>query len=127
VGGNGGTINANTRTCDTGGYREAAHIVGKIMDTIGKNSLPFRNSAASAVAAAVGGDWARGFSAVAAVLTAVLGFVQPERRYLKFVRAWRVLDSAAIKFRLGQAGIKELIEAVDRGEALITEFEEKKE
>lgn len=82
---------------------------------------------ASAVAAAVGGDWARGFSAVAAVLTAVIGFVQPERRYLKFVRAWRVLDSAVIKFRLGQAGIKELIEAVDRGEALITEFEEKKE
>ncbi len=38
--------------------------------------------AASSVAAAVGGDIARYLAAAAAVLTALIGFVEPERRYL---------------------------------------------
>ena len=83
--------------------------------------------AASSVAAAVGGDVARYLAAAAAVLTALIGFVQPERRYLKFVRAWRVLDVAVLKFKLGLIGIKELADALERGEALISEFEEKED
>lgn len=61
------------------------------------------------------------------MLTALIGFVQPERRYLKFVRAWRVLDVAVLKFKLGLIGIKELADALERGEALISEFEEKED
>lgn len=83
--------------------------------------------AASSVAAAVGGDTARYLAAAAAVLTALIGFVQPERRYLKFVRAWRVLDVAVLKFKLDLIGTKDLVDALERGEALISEFEAKSE
>ncbi len=78
----------------------------------------------SAFAAAVGGDVARYLAAVSGVCIAVLGFVAPEKRYLKFVRAWRILDMALMKFKLGKATIDDLIASVDKGEALITEFEE---
>lgn len=81
----------------------------------------------SAIAAATGGVLAQYLSAVAAVLTALIGFVHPERRYLKFVRAWRVLDVAALRYKFGIIEVKELCDAVERGETLISEFEEKTE
>ncbi len=81
----------------------------------------------SAAAAATGGVSAQYLSAFAAVLTALIGFVHPERRYLKFVRAWRVLDVAALRYKLGLIDTKELCDAVERGETLISEFEEKAE
>lgn len=73
--------------------------------------------------AAIGGDAAQYFATAAAVLTALIGFVHPERQYLKFVRAWRVLDIAAVRYSLGLIGVKELVDAVERGETLIADFE----
>jgi hypothetical protein len=78
---------------------------------------------AAALAAAIGGEAGQILSVVAAVSTAVLGFVQPERKYLKFVRAWRIIDLAIIKFQLGKGSMDELIAAAERGETVITEFE----
>ena len=63
------------------------------------------------------------FAVVAAVSIAIIGFVQPERRYLKFVRAWRHLDGATLRYRYGRADINELLDAVRDGEAILTEVE----
>ena len=70
--------------------------------------------AAAAIAAALGGESARYFAATSGVCTAVLGFVHPERRYLRFIGAWRLLDIAILKFKLGKASVDDLIEAVER-------------
>lgn len=80
-------------------------------------------SALCAAISATGLLWAQAFAAAAAVLTALFAFVQPERKYFKMVRAWRVLDSAAIRYQLGLGSLDELHKALDRGEQLITEFE----
>lgn len=67
------------------------------------------------------------FSQAAAIVSAfcigVLGFVQPERKYLKFVRAWRRLDSSVMLFRFGKIEIDDLLQAVEDGESIITEVE----
>ena len=80
--------------------------------------------ACGALAAAVGGDYGRYLAAASGVCTAGLGFSRPEQRYLRFIRAWRVLDLAIMKFRLGKADLDALLAAVERGEALLTESQE---
>lgn len=82
---------------------------------------------ASAAAAATGGISAQYLSAAAAVLTALIGFVQPERRYFKFANAWRVLDIAAFKYKKGRIDIDSLIDALEQGERIISEYESKDE
>jgi hypothetical protein len=82
--------------------------------------------ATAAIAAALGGESARYFAATSGVCTAVLGFVHPERRYLRFIGAWRILDIAVLKFKLGKASVDDLIQAVERGETLITESQDKR-
>lgn len=82
---------------------------------------------ASAVGAAVGGESARYLAAMAAVLTALIGFVQPERRYFKFVNAWRVLDVAALRYKYGKLDLDNLFSAVEKGERIISEYENKAE
>lgn len=84
-------------------------------------------SVACAAIAATGVSYAQGLAAAAAILTALLGFIQPERKYLKFVRAWRVIDSASLKYSLGLTDLAALAAAAERGEQLITEFEAKNE
>ena len=79
--------------------------------------------AAAALSAAVGGVPGQLLAAAAAVCTAVLGFTQPERKYLKFVRAWRVLDDAIMKYEGNLINLAALIAAAAEGEKLITEFE----
>jgi hypothetical protein len=74
--------------------------------------------------AATGGEKAPYLSALAALLTALIGFIHPERRYLKFVRAWRILDIAALRYKLRLIEVKELVEAVERGEKIISDFED---
>lgn len=78
---------------------------------------------ASALAAAFDGSISKLLAAASAACIAALGFAKPDRRYLKFVRAWRVLDSAAMRYRYNNLSDKELLDALDRGEQLITEFE----
>lgn len=82
--------------------------------------------ATAALAAALGGEYARYLAAASGVCTAVLGFVHPERRYLRFIGAWRMLDIAILKFKLGKASLDDLIQAVEQGETLITESQDKK-
>jgi hypothetical protein len=81
--------------------------------------------AASVISTSLDGNWAKPFSIIAAITTALIGFMHPERRYFKFVRAWRVLDLAAMRYRHGLIERSALIDAVAQGEALIAELEDK--
>ncbi len=74
--------------------------------------------------AAIGFEGAQFLAAIAAVLTALIGFVNPERRYLKFVRPWRKLDTSLLKFHAGIIEIPELINELNDSEKLITGFED---
>ena len=83
--------------------------------------------AASVISTSMDGNPAKAFSIVAAIATALIGFMHPERRYMKFVRAWRVLDVAAMRYRHGLIDKAALIDAVERGESLIAEFEDRQD
>ena len=61
---------------------------------------------------------------IAAVCFAVIGFVNPQRRYSKFVRAWRILDSEVDRYRYLGGTIESLFAAKERGEEIITEVEQ---
>jgi hypothetical protein len=80
--------------------------------------------AASAISAATDGGISKALAAVSAICIAVLGFAQPDRKYVKFVRAWRILDVAALRYRYGKITLDELLEAVEHGEQTITDFEQ---
>src|SRR5439155_15013631 len=54
---------------------------------------------------------------------AILGFVKPEAGYYKFVRSWRVLDIAVQRHEAGLIDVSAVMDAVERGEGLITEVE----
>jgi hypothetical protein len=93
----------------------------------GHYSLGVLSVASSSIAVVVGGFSAPAgqiFAGIAAVLTAMIGFLKPELKYLKFVRAWRILDFAVMKYRAGLISRLELIEAVGAGEAIITRMED---
>jgi hypothetical protein len=81
--------------------------------------------AASVISTSLEGGQAKSFSIIAAIATALIGFMHPERRYMKFVRAWRVLDVAAMRYEHGLINRAALIDALERGESLIAEFEDK--
>jgi len=81
--------------------------------------------AASVISTSVEGTPAKICSIVAAISTALIGFMHPERRYVKFVRAWRVLDMASMRYRHGLIDRSALLDAVEHGEALIAEFEDR--
>jgi hypothetical protein len=83
--------------------------------------------AASTLAAVIGGFHAptgQVLAGIGAVLTAAIGFLKPEQKYVKFVRAWRILDVAVMKYRAGIIDREALINAVAEGEASITRVEE---
>ena len=80
--------------------------------------------AASALAAVDIGEASRFLAAISAVCIAILGFVKPERKFIKFVRAWRILDAAAMRYRYGKADLDYLFMAMDQGEELIAGFEQ---
>jgi len=80
--------------------------------------------AASTISAATGGALGKALAAAAAeICLAILGFVQPDRKYLRFSRAWSILDVAALRYRYGEATLAELMDALDRGEQVIAESE----
>ncbi len=80
--------------------------------------------AASTLAAVDIGEASQFLAAIAAVCIAILGFVKPERKFIKFVRAWRILDAAAIRYRYGKVDLDDLFKAMDQGERLIAGFEQ---
>ena len=63
-------------------------------------------------------------AAISAVCIAILGFAQPERKYMKFVRSWRLLDTAALKYKYGRIELDELLATLDRSEQLLSEIEQ---
>jgi len=80
--------------------------------------------AASTLAAVDIGEASQFLAAIAAVCIAILGFIKPERKFIKFVRAWRILDAAAIRYRYGKVDLDDLLKAMDQGERLIAGFEQ---
>jgi hypothetical protein len=81
--------------------------------------------AASVISTSLDGPPAKVFSIIAAISAALIGFMHPERRYMKFVRAWRVLDVAAMRYQHGLIDKAKLIDALEHGENLIGEFEDR--
>lgn len=80
--------------------------------------------AASALAAVDIGEASWILAAISAVCIAILGFVKPERKFIKFVRAWRTLDAAAMRYRYGKADLDSLLNAMEQGERYIAKFEQ---
>jgi hypothetical protein len=80
--------------------------------------------AASTLAAVDIGEASRFLAAISAVCIAILGFAKPERKYIKFVRAWRTLDAAALRYRYGKTNLDALFNAMEQGERCIAEFEQ---
>ena len=83
-------------------------ILGVISSTIGTMTSP---------------PYSRVTAGISAVCLAVIGFLQPQRQYLTFVRAWRHLEAASLRYRHGLETIESLLRAMERGEAMITETE----
>jgi len=77
----------------------------------------------SCIAAANFEDYSQFAAIISALCIGVLGFVQPEQKYLKFIQAWRRLDSSMMKFKFGQIEIGALLQAVEDSESIITEIE----
>ena len=63
-------------------------------------------------------------SVIAVVCFAVIGYVNPQRRYLKFVRAWRVLDAAVDRYQYLNGSMRALLAAKARGERIIADLEQ---
>jgi len=80
---------------------------------------------ASTLAAAQITDWVTTTAGiVSAAAMAIIGFVRPETRYTKFVRAWRILDIAVMRFKSGLLDLKGLIDQLERAEDSIGEAEQ---
>lgn len=62
-------------------------------------------------------------SIISTVCIAVLAFVRPEREHIRFWQAWKTLDSAVIRYESGLVNLEEVVDALDRGEAGILEFD----
>jgi hypothetical protein len=60
-------------------------------------------------------------SAVSAFCIGLLGFVNPQRRAARFIRAWRVVDGALWDFRYGNLPRSDLLKPVREGERIIDE------
>jgi hypothetical protein len=56
---------------------------------------------------------------MAALCVGVLGFVRPEQMYQRYVRAWRILDSACLRYSSGLIDLETLHRALEHGEAAI--------
>ncbi|MCK9396389.1 MAG: hypothetical protein M0Q44_12460 [Methylobacter sp.] len=81
-------------------------------------------AAVSAIAAINVFDSSPYLAAVASICFAILGFTHPERNYLQYVRAWRILDVACKRYQYEhQFTMERLLDAVEQGERLISEFE----
>jgi len=67
------------------------------------------------------GVWTKGATIITGFAIAAMTMWNPRREYMKFARAWRVLDAAARRYRYGQATLPQLFTAIELGEAIIEE------
>ena len=66
-------------------------------------------------------EWALG----AGVCFGVIGFVDPNSRYKKCVKAARILNIATLRYKYGELSKSDLLLAVETAENMVTEMEEK--
>lgn len=64
------------------------------------------------------------FGIISAACIAILGFVQPDKQYRKYVNAWRILDRGINQYRHGLIDIKDLVASLNRAESSINRHEE---
>jgi len=94
----------------------------QIMGTTAHNLLGLLGILGSLVAlAGLPGVWTKGATIVTGFSIAAMTLWNPRREYMKFARAWRVLDDAARRYSFGLISLSELFDAIVRGEALIEE------
>ena len=67
----------------------------------------------------------RGSALGAGICFSVLGFVDPNSRYKKCVRAARILNIASLRYKYGEISQKDLFFALELAENLVTDSEEK--
>lgn len=79
---------------------------------------------ASVTASATGNPTRRKIAGViSAFCIAVIGFIQPEKQYRKFVIAWRILDGKYMDFLAGAIDEKGLSEGLKEAENSLDKFE----
>ncbi len=94
----------------------------QIMGTTAHNLLGLLGILGSLVAlTGLPGVWTKGATIVTGFAIAAMTMWNPRREYIKFARAWRVLDAAARNYRYGLATLPQLFDAVALGEAIIEE------
>ena len=72
-----------------------------------------------------GQNVSRASALVAGISFSVLGFVDPNSRYKKCVRAARILNLSILKYKYGEISQADLFSAVEAAENLVTDFEER--
>ncbi|MBE9260138.1 hypothetical protein [Dolichospermum sp. LEGE 00246] len=74
-----------------------------------------------------GSEVSRGSALGSGLCFGIMGFVDPNSRYKKCVKAARILNLATLRYKYGEISQAELFSAVERAEKLVTELEEMEE
>lgn len=78
----------------------------------------------STISATAHSPYSQWLAGGAAVIFAWTGFTHPERNYLQFVSAWRVLDAACKRYQYDHAfSLNDLLQANENGEKILSELE----
>jgi hypothetical protein len=94
----------------------------QIIGTTAHNLLGLLGILGSLVAlAGLPGVWTKSATIITGFSIAAMTLWNPRREYMKFSKAWRVLDDAALRFKFGRASLDDLFDAMARGEAIIEE------
>jgi len=79
---------------------------------------------ASVLATVVQSPYARYAAAASTVCFGLSAFASFEKVYFRYAWAWRVLDAAILRFRYDNAPLGSLLQAIEKGEAMVQELEE---
>ena len=73
--------------------------------------------------ASLADPWRSAAAITSGVCLGIMGFVNPQFRYVKFVRAWRILDPAVLRYQHGLSDLKALLDALEAAEGSMSELE----
>lgn len=71
-----------------------------------------------------GNEASRGWALGAGVCFGAMGFIDPNSRYKKCVKAARILNIAILRYKYGELSQTELFSAVEHAENVVTEMED---
>jgi hypothetical protein len=71
-----------------------------------------------------GNEASRGWALGAGVCFGAMGFIDPNSRYKKCVKAARILNIAILRYKYGELSQTELFSAIEHAENIVTEMEE---